>query len=203
MQNDNPNPNTPPSQPAPSAPGFTTIPQLRNNFPTPADDADHSAYYDSLNAGPKSKSGGLKAILIVILVVGAFFGYRSWRGGSSALAAWNGNWEKGVDDSHAQKKPQLVLFTADWCPACKDFEENVLSRKDVTAKLQEQFILTKIDLTSRGGPTSQIAQEFGVRVIPTLVIVRPDGSRSDFLTGSVSADHLDDWTSTRKTAKAR
>ncbi|HEV8604571.1 MAG TPA: thioredoxin family protein [Tepidisphaeraceae bacterium] len=204
MENNRPAPNTPPSQPTPSAPGFTThIPQLRNTFPTPADNADHSAYYASLNAAPKSKSGGLKAMVIVIVVVGAFFAYRGWRGGSSALAAWNGNWEQGVDQSHAQKKPQLVLFTADWCPACNDFEEKVLSRKEVTAKLQEQFILTKIDLTNRGGPTSQIAQEFGVRVIPTLVIVRPDGSRSDFLTGSVSADHLDEWTSTRKMAKPR
>src|SRR6266568_1803232 len=140
---------------ASGAPGFTThIPQLRNTFPTPPDNADHSAYYASLNA-PKASSGRTKGIFIAILVFCAFFGWRAWRGGSNALAAWGGNWEKQVDQSESQKKPQLVLFTADWCPACNDFEDHVLSKKDVTAKLQENFILTQIDLSDRSGPNNQ------------------------------------------------
>ncbi|HEV8379316.1 MAG TPA: thioredoxin family protein [Tepidisphaeraceae bacterium] len=187
---------------APSGAGFTThIPQLRNTFPTPPDNADHSAYYASLNPKP-GMSGRTKGILVAILVFCGFFGWRAWRGGH-ALAAWGGNWEKQVDQSESQKKPQLVLFTADWCPACEDFEDKVLSRKDVEAKLQEQFILTKIDLTERGGPNNQIAATFGVKVIPTLVIVGPDGSRSDFLTGSVPAERLYDWIENRKMKKPR
>src|SRR5882762_5469984 len=125
---------------AASGSGFTThIPQLRNTFPTPADNADHSDYYASLNPR-KGMSGGTKGILVAILVLCGFFGWRAWRGGN-ALAAWGSSWEKQVDQSEAQKKPQLVLFTADWCPACEDFEGNVLSKKEVTAKLQEHFIL--------------------------------------------------------------
>jgi thiol-disulfide isomerase/thioredoxin len=190
---------TPPS----NAPGFTThIPQLRNTFPTPPDNADHSAYYDSLNPR-QGMSGKTKAILVTILIFAAFFGWRSWRGTSYALADWGTTWEKQVDQSTTQQKPQLVLFTADWCPACNDLKERVLSRKEVTAKLQEQFILTKIDLTDRGGPNSQIAATFGVRVIPTMVVVGPDGSRSDFLTGSVPAERLFDWLDNRKMKKSR
>ena len=184
------------------APNFSThIPQLRNTFATPADNADHSAYYDSLNP-KKGMSGRTKGILVGILVFCAFFGWRAWRGGN-ALAAWGSNWEKQVDQSESQKKPQLVLFTADWCPACEDFEGKVLSRKEVEAKLQEQFILTKIDLTDRGGPNNQIAMSFGVKVIPTLVIVGPDGSRSDFLTGSVPEQRLFEWIENRKMKKAK
>jgi thiol-disulfide isomerase/thioredoxin len=182
-------------------PGFNTIPQLRNNFPVPADNADHSAYYASLNP-KKGMSGGTKSILIGILIFCGFFGWRAWKGGN-ALAAWGSNWEKQVDQSEVQKKPQLVLFTADWCPACDDFEEKVLSKKEVTAKLQEHFILTKIDLSSRSGPNQQIAQTFGVKVIPTMVIVGPDGSRSDFLTGSVPEDRLYDWIANRKMTRPR
>ncbi len=185
------------------APGFTThIPQLRNTFPTPPDNADHSAYYASLNAKP-SGSGRTKGIFIAILIFSAFFGWRAWRGGNNALAAWGGNWEKQVDQSETQKRPQLVLFTADWCPACEDFEGNVLSKKEVTAKLQEHFILTQIDLSDRRGPNNQIAMTFGVKVIPTLVIVGPDGSRSDYLTGSVSQERLYDWIANRKMSKPR
>ena len=185
------------------AAGFTThIPELRNTFATPDDNADHSAYYDSLNPRPPMSSG-MKGIIVAVVVICGFFGYRLWRGGSSALADWGGNWEKQVDQSAAERKPQLVLFTADWCPACEDFEDKVLSRKDVTAKLQEQFILTKVDLSSRGGPNTQIAQTFGVKVIPTLVIVGPDGSRSDFLTGSVSEQRLYEWIGNRKLNRPR
>jgi len=188
---------------ASGAPGFTThIPQLRNTFPTPPDNADHSAYYESLN--PKhGMSSGTKGMIIAVLVICGFFGWRAWRGGSHALADWGGTWEKQVDQSETQKKPQLVLFTADWCPACEDFEAKVLSRKDVTAKLQEHFILTQIDLSDRRGPNNQIAATFGVKVIPTLVIVGPDGSRSDFLTGSVPEDRLYDWIENRKMKRPR
>jgi thioredoxin-like negative regulator of GroEL len=48
-----------------------------------------------------------------------------------------------------------------------------------------------------------VAQEFGVRVIPTLVIVGTDGARSDYLTGSVTADYLQQWTSSRKSVKRK
>jgi thiol:disulfide interchange protein DsbD len=185
-----------------AAPGFTThIPQLRNTFPTPADNADHSDYYASLNQR-KGMSGQTKGILVAILVLSGFFGWRAWRGGN-ALAAWGSSWEKQVDQSEAQKRPQLVLFTADWCPACEDFESHVLTKKDVTAKLQEQFILTQIDLSDRAGPNNGIAATFGVKVIPTLVIVGPDGSRSDYLTGSVSEERLFDWIENRKMSKAK
>src|SRR4051812_36811060 len=181
------------------APNFSThIPSLRNTFATPPDNADHSAYYASMNA-KKGMAGSTKVILVGILVFCAFFAWRGLKG--NPLAAWGSSWEKGVDQSEASKKPQLVLFTADWCPACEDFEDKVLSKKDVTAKLQGEFVLTKVDLTERGGPNNQIAATFGVKVIPTMVIVGPDGSRSDFLTGSVPEARLYEWIENRKMTK--
>ena len=184
------------------AQGFTThIPQLRNTFATPPDNADHSDYYASLNPKPPMKSS-TKGILVAILVLCAFFGWRAWKGGH-ALEAWGNSWEKGVDQSEAQKKPQLVLFTADWCPACEDFESKVLSRPEVTSRLQQHFVLTVVDLSERSGPNNQIAASFGVKVIPTMVIVEPDGSRSDYLTGSVPEARLYEWINNRKMSKPR
>src|SRR3954466_6526857 len=56
------------------AQGFTThIPQLRNTFAAPPDNADHSEYYASMNA-KKGMAGSTKAILVGILVFCAFFG---------------------------------------------------------------------------------------------------------------------------------
>jgi len=193
-------PKPPPANSIPS-PNFTThIPSLPNTFATPPDNADHSGYYNSLRGGSRSNSGRLKAVFIGILIFCAFFAYRRWHG-SSAMAAWQDNWEKGVDQSLSNKKPQLVLFTADWCPACNQLEENVLSQKEVTDKLKESFILTKIDLTERGGPNNQIARDFGVSVIPTMYIVGPDGARSTPLVGSVPFERLTQWINSAKLIK--
>jgi hypothetical protein len=42
-----------------------------------------------------------------------------------------------------------------------------------------------------------------VKVIPTMVIVGPDGSRSDFLTGSVPEERFFEWIENRKMKKAK
>ncbi len=201
MNTNQPNRPTPPPANSLPSPNFTThIPSLPNTFATPPDNADHSGYYNSLNNSSSSNKGRLKAVFIGILVFCAFFAYRRWHG-SAAMAAWQDNWEKGVDQSEANKKPQLVLFTADWCPACNQLEENVLSQKEVTDKLKGTFILTKIDLSERGGPNNQIAHDFGVSVIPTMFIVGPDGARSSPLTGSVSFERMAQWIGSAKLSK--
>jgi thioredoxin-related protein len=179
--------------PAPSA-GFSThVPSLRNTFPNP----EHP---EPAHQGP---TGTAKTIFIVLLVLAAIGIYRKWGGPSSSMAAWQSNWEKAVDESQEKKKPIMVLFTADWCPACNQFKDKVLSRNDITEKLKENFVLAKMDLTKQNGPSSAVAQEFGVRVIPTLVIVGTDGTRSDYLTGSVTAEYLEQWSSSRKSIKKK
>ena len=60
-----------------------------------------------------------------------------------------------------------------------------------------------MDLSDRRGPNSEIARDYGVNVIPTLIIVAPDGSRSTPLTGSVSAKQLGQWASSAKFTKPR
>src|SRR5687768_6363844 len=129
------NSNLPPRKsPLPTPPaakpteGFTThIPCLPNTFLTP----------DQPEPPHRGPTGTAKTIFIVLLVLAAIGIYRKW-GPSSAMAGWQPNWEKGVDESQAKKKPILVLFSADWCAACNHFQDNVLSRREVTDKLDRK-----------------------------------------------------------------
>src|SRR4051794_1432571 len=73
----------------------------------------------------------MKRVGLAALGVAMFLGYHHFNGPSSAMAGWGGNWDTAVAQSRSTGKPAVVLFTADWCPACRQFESETLSRADV------------------------------------------------------------------------
>src|SRR5690349_9331966 len=80
--------------------------------------------------------------LVVAMVVSAIFAMaRSHLSPKEAMAAagWMNNWDQAVEQCRATGKPALVLFTADWCPSCRQFESEVLSQDEVKSYLQEHY----------------------------------------------------------------
>jgi thioredoxin 1 len=74
---------------------------------------------------------------------------------------------------------QLLMFTAKWCGACQRM-------KPVAADLsREGFDIRTIDVDSN----QQKAQRYGIRSIPTFVLVR-NGQEVRRQNGAVSADAL-------------
>lgn len=129
------------------------------------------------------------AILGICMVVG-------WQylGPKSALAehGWIRDWDSAIEQTHTSGKPALVLFTADWCPACHELQSNVLTQPDVASYLRENFTLVVVDVTEREGPNAERAKEFGVRSIPTLI--RYDAAKQEIGRASVvSRDGLMAW----------
>lgn len=126
------------------------------------------------------------ARLVLFLTLGlcAVLGWR-YLGPRSALAenGWIGDWDSAIGQTKSSGKPALVLFTADWCPACHELESNVLSQPDVAAFLRDNFTLVMVDLTDRNGPNAQRAREFGVRSIPTMI--RYDASNQEIGRASI------------------
>jgi thioredoxin-related protein len=92
-------------------------------------------------------------------------------GPKDALASggWNNDWNAAIAQSKSTGKPALVLFTADWCPACKQFESQVLTDPKVKQYLQDNYTLVTVDLSDRDGPNNDRARNFSVHVIPTLI----------------------------------
>ena len=64
-----------------------------------------------------------------------------------------------------QEKPVLVDFYATWCGPCK-MQEPILD--EVKNRLGEQVAIIKIDVDKN----QQIAGQFGVRSVPTLIIFK-------------------------------
>jgi thiol:disulfide interchange protein len=155
---------------------------------TPMEDPDYGTPVTPIGQG-----GTGKWMAIIALAVLAGFGAYRWQGPSSAMAAWTTDWDKGLQTFETTGKPILALFTADWCPACKDLESSVLCDSNVYRRLNSLFTLVKVDLTDRGGPGMSSAQTYNVRGIPTLILFDNKGRELDRMTGGRDAASFLQW----------
>lgn len=140
------------------------------------------------NTGYTSGGNAFGRILLFVILIGCALVGWNFFGPRSALAkhGWTENWDDAVSSSRASGKPALVLFTADWCPGCRQFESQVLCDPTVSAYLKENHTLVVVDLSDRTGPNNARAAEFGVRSIPSMVLYDKSGreiSRSGGLPG--------------------
>ncbi len=122
-----------------------------------------------------------------LLFLLAATGLAGWQCVGSRLGSQPDGWlhdmGAGMSAAETTGKPMFVLYTADWCPPCRELKRNVLSDPKVDAFLKEKYVRVKIDLTDRGGANARTASEYGVRGIPTMILYDDGGQESQRVTG--------------------
>ena len=135
-------------------------------------------YLEPLDLGAsRSQSSPIARTIIFIVFAGlVLVGWR-YSGPHHALAdgGWIDDWDRAVEQAKTSDKPALVLFTADWCPACRQFESETLADPKVQEYLKENHTLVVVDLSDRAGPNNQRARDFKVHAIPTLILFDRSG----------------------------
>jgi len=116
--------------------------------------------------------------LAVLFVLLAWAGACSMRGGEKVVMdGWADGFDTGQAAAQQADRPMLVMFTAGWCGPCQVFKKSVLSDADVQQRLGEEFVAVQVDLTdtSSSNPSRAVAERYGVRGIPSLIAMTPQG----------------------------
>lgn len=84
---------------------------------------------------------------------------------------WIDNYQKGLEESQALRKPQLILVTSNDCVWCQKLLKETLVEPNIKAKLKTQWICTRIDASTNRA----MAETLKVRNLPTIILANPKG----------------------------
>lgn len=118
-----------------------------------------------------------------LILLGALYVYSN----RSVPAAfeWIHDPEVGLAKARQANRPVFVDFYADWCGVCKSMDREVFSRPEV-AQAMEKWIPLQIDVDRY----RDIARQYGVEALPTLVALTPEGKVIARHEGYMSAEAL-------------
>ncbi len=91
---------------------------------------------------------------------------------------WFTSLEAAQKESKRTGKPIFAGFYATWCPPCKMLETQTYPDPQVIAESQK-WVMLKIDTDKQ----TDLAEQYGIRSLPTLAILRTDGDPVTGATG--------------------
>lgn len=122
----------------------------------------------------------MKRLAFVLLVIGSVFAFNA---SAAALempynpkANAKTEVQAALDAAHADHKPVLIFFGANWCPDCRALAKSLSSGKNAEL-MHQHFNIVKVDV-GNFDRNLDIADRYGDPVkkgIPAAVILSPEG----------------------------
>jgi thioredoxin-related protein len=108
------------------------------------------------------------------------------------------DWNAGVKDAEATKRPMLVDVYTDWCGWCKRMDKDVYARPEVREYLSKRFVTVRLDAENEAAAQYEgrtysyrtLAARFRVTGYPTTIFLRPGGEHIANVPGYVPADRF-------------
>jgi thiol:disulfide interchange protein DsbD len=89
--------------------------------------------------------------------------------------AWQTYSAAVMEQAGQQNRPVIMDFYAAWCVPCRELDEITFHDPRVVAA-SEQFLMIKVDLTTRDNPEFQkLLQDYDVRGLPTVIFLDRNG----------------------------
>lgn len=137
-------------------------------------------------------SPAVRFIRVVVAIIVGTVVYRQLHPSSTFAADGDPDWDFNVQQAQELGAPGIVLFTADWCPYCRDLRANVLSRSDIRQELNEHHTFVVVDLTHPTEAALSREYRMGVHGIPLLIRYNADGKETG-RTNGMEANDLLQW----------
>jgi thioredoxin:protein disulfide reductase len=110
--------------------------------------------------------------------------------GSAAVQAtgerapkWIVNDEPGAfAKAAAEQKPIMMDFYADWCAACVELDKKTYNQEEVLTRA-ERFVTLKMDFTRQNAWSKQMIEKFGIKGMPTVIFLTPQGQEVERFVG--------------------
>jgi thioredoxin-related protein len=104
----------------------------------------------------------------------------------ASASQWLTDYRQALQTAKAEGKPVLMDFTgSDWCMWCIRLHHEVFSTPEFSRYADQNLVLLKVDFPQRKPlPSAQTAQNeelaarFGVQSFPTVLLLKPDGSKA-------------------------
>lgn len=98
---------------------------------------------------------------------------------------WN-DYTPGMALAEKEGKSIFLYFHADWCGYCRKLKNETFKDDRIKAYLNDNFVSISVDTDKR----QKLAEQWGVRGLPTLWFLESDGKKVNSLPGFVDADQL-------------
>lgn len=106
-------------------------------------------------------------------------------GKKSELIKWR-SFDAAQQQENAEKRKLMVFFHADWCAYCHKLEKNAFSDQEIADYINDNFVPIKVDTMKE----SQTAARFGVRGLPDIRFLTPEGDGIAKIPGYVENKQL-------------
>jgi thiol-disulfide isomerase/thioredoxin/YHS domain-containing protein len=100
-----------------------------------------------------------------------------------SLVAWQTDLQSATAQASASQRLVLVHFWAPWCKYCLRMDKDVFSNPEVAQAIQQNFVPVKINADNY----QSVAKAFGVKSLPSEVVITPAGAVVTKLDGEMLA----------------
>jgi thioredoxin-related protein len=104
---------------------------------------------------------------------------------SEGLIKWR-SFDAAQKQKNTEKRKFIVFFHADWCAYCHKLEKNAFSNQEIADYINTNFVPVKVDTMKE----SQTAARFGVRGLPNIRFLTPEGDGIASIPGYVEKKQL-------------
>jgi thioredoxin:protein disulfide reductase len=129
---------------------------------------------------------GVAGVVVGVSLLG------SWLMVGSGVS-WQQYSDEVMEQARKSKKSVIVDFSATWCTPCRELEDITFRDPAVVQQAQSNFVMIKVDLTTKGNPLCEkLVTQYSIKGVPTVVFFDSQGrERTDLrLVDFVPADQF-------------